>query len=155
MALKKHKIIDLAESQLKTAINLFLAEQDMFSVITLAGAADTLLCTLVNNLGEENFTSHILKKEENPNKTIAEMGREINDMFYINALKHMDVGDDGIVTIDVRESAVGAILKALPNYVIVRGNEEDFIKAFLLWVKQNLDPKKYNVDGDPEWQPSE
>ena len=29
-----------------------------------------------------------------------------------------------------------------------------FVQAFLAWVKLNLDPKKYNINGDPEWEPS-
>jgi hypothetical protein len=25
------------------------------------------------------------------------------------------------------------------------------VQAFFLWIKQNLDPKKYNVDCEPNW----
>ncbi|MBL4836521.1 MAG: hypothetical protein JKY34_03000 [Kordiimonadaceae bacterium] len=154
MAVEKHEVIDLAENQLRSAIGLFVSEQDLFSAITLAGAADTLLCRLVSNQGEENFTQHVLESENDPNKTIAEMGREINDMFFINALKHMDANDDGIVVMDVKEAAIGAILKALPNYITLRGNNVDFVQAFLAWVKLNLDPAIYNIDCDPKWEPT-
>lgn len=154
--LEKHKVLDLAQSQLEAAVGLFVSGHDRFSVITLAGAADTLLCTLVTNMGEESFTKQLLQEEKGtPNKTIAEFGREINDIFHINALKHMDPDDVDFVIMDQEESAIGAILKALANYVSIRGKREDFVQAFLFWVKQNLDPEKYNVDCDPEWQSTE
>lgn len=80
------------------------------------------------------------------------MGRELNDMFHINDLKHMDSKDDSTVTMNLREAAVGAILKTLPNYNILFGKDVDFMKLFLTWVEKNLDPEVYNVHGDPNWQ---
>lgn len=154
MGLETHKLIDLAEDQLRSSICLFF-KGDLVSSITLAGAADVLLCRIVERHGEENFTAHVLKFEDNHDKTIPEMGREINDMFHINALKHMDSGSDSTVTMNIRKSAVGAILKALPNYKILRGKEADFIKSFLYWIKMHLDPETYNVNCDPNWKPKE
>lgn len=154
MGVEKHKLIDLAENQLRSSIYLFF-KGDLVSSITLAGSADVLLCRIVEKHGEENFTAHVLKSENDPNKTIPQMGREINDMFHINALKHMDSKDDNTVTMNLREAAVGAILKALPNYNILRGKDADFIKSFLMWIKINLDPEVYNVNCDPNWQPEE
>lgn len=151
MGLKQHKLIDLAEDQLRSSICLFF-KGDLVSSITLAGAADVLLCRIVENHGKENFTAHVLKSEDNPDKTIPQMGREINDMFHINALKHMDSEEDNTVTMNLREAATGAILKALPNYKILRGVDVDFVQSFLMWVRINLDPEVYNVDCDPNWQ---
>lgn len=150
---KVYKVLDLAEVQLQTAIILFLRGQDLISSITLAGAADVLLCQLVKDQGKENFTDHILKSENNPEKTIQEIGKEINDMFCINALKHMDSIDDNSVTMNLRENASGAIMKALPNYVELRDLDRGFVKDFLLWNRENLDPEKYNVNCDPNWTP--
>jgi hypothetical protein len=151
MSLEQHKIIDLAEDQLRSSICLFF-KGDLISSITLAGAADVLLCRLVENNGEENFTARVLKSENDPYKTIPQMGREINDMFHINALKHMDSEEDNTVTINLREAAVGAILKALPNYKVLRGKNKDFIESFLMWIRMNLDPKVYNVNCDPAFE---
>ncbi len=148
---KKYKLIDLAEAQLQTAIILFLTGKDLISSITLAGAADVIFCQLLKDRGEENFTDHVLKSENDPKKTISEMGREINDMFCINALKHMDSADEHSVTMNLRENAIGAILKALPNFKELRSLDKDFIIAFRLWMQANLDPKKYNVNGNPNW----
>lgn len=147
-----HRILDLATDQLRSSIFLFY-KGDLYSSITLAGATDVLLCRLVENKGLENFTEHVLKSENDPSKTREQMGREINDMFHINALKHMDHKDDTTVTMNLRAAAVGAILKALPNYKDLRGNKEDFVKSFLAWIKVNLDPEVYNVDCDPNWKP--
>ena len=154
MAIVEHNLIDLAEVQLRSSICLFF-KGDLLSSITLAGAADVLLCRIVEKHGEENFTAHVLKEENNPNKTIPEIGREINDMFHINDLKHMDSQDDSTVTMNLRKSAVGALLKALPNYVILRGKDDDFTQSFLMWIKMNLDPEIYNVNCDPNWKSKE
>ena len=151
MGLENHKIVDLAENQLRTSICLFFVG-DLVSSITLAGAADVLLSQLVEKHGKENFTAFVLKSEDDPNKTIPQIGKEINDMFHINSLKHMDSKEDSVVTINLREAAVGAILKALPNYNILRGKDQDFIQSFLLWIQKNLDPKVYNVNCDPNFE---
>jgi len=65
----------------------------------------------------------------------------------------MDDDDDGYIDIELEECALAAILKALANYVILAGRNDAFVQAFLVWVKLNLDPKKFNVDCDPKWVP--
>lgn len=156
MSLRIFKRIELAESQLKTAIGLFVSGGDKFSAISLAGAADVILCRLVSNLEKENFTEFSLKQaaaKGGQSETIQSLGRCINDTLFINDLKHMDDGEDGHIDIDVEECALGAILKALANYVILAGRNKDFVQAFLAWVQLNLDPKKYNIYCDPNWKP--
>lgn len=156
MTTQTYKKFDLAERQLETAIGLFVSGGDKFSVITLAGAADVILCRLVLNRDQESFTDALIREfsNDNPSKeTRATHGREINDTLFINDLKHMDEGEDGYVTMDVEECAVGAILKALANYVAIAGRDKNFLKAFLAWVQLNLDPKKYNIYCDPNWKP--
>lgn len=157
MSLKTYKRIVLAENQLETAIGLFVSGGDKFSVISLAGAADVILARLVLNIGEENFTEFSLRQETadaGPNGTRESHGKDINDTLFINDLKHMDEGEDGYIDIDLDECALGAILKALANYVIIAGRDKDFVKAFLAWVQLNLDPKKYNIYCDANWKPT-
>lgn len=157
MTTQTYKKLTLAENQLETAIGLFVSGGDKFSVITLSGAADVILCRLVLNAGQENFTDFVIRRSCDDclsNETRASHGRQINDMFCINDLKHMDDGDDGYIVMDVDECALGAILKALANYVSIAGLEKDFVKGFLAWVRLNLDPKKYNIHCDPNWKPS-
>ena len=148
MTAKVYKKIELAENQLKTAIELFVSGGDKFSAITLAGAADVILCRLVLNAGEENFTEFSLRQTDSDgddNETREYHGRKINNTLFINHLKHMDDGEDGYVEMDVDGCALGTILKALANYVILYGSEKDFVQAFLAWVRLNLNPKKYNI----------
>ena len=155
--LKKYERFELAESQLESAIGLFVSDRDKFSAITLAGAADVILCRLVLNSGKENFTMFSMQQENTEsesNSSIESYGRDINDTLFINHLKHMDEGEDGYIDINLDECALGAILKALANYVIISGREKDCVKAFLAWVQINLDPKKYNIYCDPDWKPA-
>lgn len=157
MTLHTYRRLELAENQLEAAIGLFVSGGDKFSVISLAGAADVILCRLVSNSGKENFTEFSLQQEEArgvPVVTIQSHGKDINDTLFINHLKHMDEGEDGYIDIDVEGCALGAILKALANYVIIAGREKDFVQAFLAWVRRNLDPKKYNIHCDPNWKPT-
>ena len=158
MSSRTYKRIELAEHQLETAIGLFVSGGDRFSVISLAGAADVILCRLVLNMGQENFTETMLKEaiaEGEENATIQYIGRCINDTLFINDLKHMDEGDDGNLDIDIEVCAIAAILKALANYVMLAGRDKSFVQAFLAWVQLNLDPKVYNICCDPNWKLSE
>lgn len=156
MTLRSYTRLELAENQLRAAVGLFVSGADRFSVITLAGAADVLLSRLVINRGQENFTESSMKDELEPSGEIVtreEFGKRINDTLFINQLKHMDQGEDGYIDMDPEECAVAAILKAIANYVQLGGRRADFVLAFLAWVKLNLDPKKYNVNCDPDWTP--
>jgi hypothetical protein len=75
----------------------------------------------------------------------------MNDTLFINHLKHMDDNDNGYIDFDPEECALAAILKAMANYVTLAGRKDGFVQAFLAWLKLNLDPKKYNVECDPNW----
>lgn len=144
----KYSKFELAENQLETAIGLFVSGGDKFSVITLAGAADVILCQLVKNKGKENFTETSLKKDQEAlgyNHTVQQYGRVINDLFHINDLKHLDKGEDETVAMDIEECALGAIAKAVVNVVTLTGGKESYIQAFIAWSRLNLDPNKYDV----------
>jgi hypothetical protein len=151
MSLQKYKRVDLALNQFETAVALFLAKRDYFSVITLAGAADVIFCQVITRKGADNFTE-IVAKEEGKGRSCQELGKEINDMFFINQLKHMDPDEDGYIEFDPCESACGAILKGLVNYKMLAGHNI-VIDDFLVWVRANLDPNVYNIHCDPNWTP--
>jgi hypothetical protein len=153
--IRTYSRFELAENQLETAIGLFVSGGDRFSVITLAGAADVILCRLVLNSGDENFTDVLIRQSGEEclsNENRASHGRQINDTVHINDLKHMETGEDGYVVMDAEECAVAAILKALANCVKIVGHERNYIKAFLAWVRLNWDPNKYNSYCDPNWK---
>jgi hypothetical protein len=156
VTLKSYTRLELAANQLEVAIGLFVAGGDRFSVISLAGAADVILSRLVINTGQENFTESMLKVEIEKGgavQTREEFGRAMNDMLFINQLKHMDDDDDGYIELDPEECALAVIFKTLANYVTLAGRKDNFAQAFLAWVGLNLDPRKYNVDCDPNWVP--
>lgn len=144
MKKKEYSRFDLASKQLETAIMLFITGGDRFSVITLAGAADTIFSELVTREKKENFTVYLLKKENDKRKP-QEIGKEINNMLFINALKHLDPGDDDYISFDAEECALGAISKAIANYSMLDGKNDKLIKGFWAWVRINLDINKYNI----------
>lgn len=156
MTAKTYTRLEIAADQLYAAVCLFITGRDRFSVITLAGAADVILSRLVLNTGQENFTDSIIQmeiKKGEPERTRVEVGKAINDMLLINEIKHFDPEEDGIVTVnDLDECAFAAILKGMANYVTLAGRNEDWVMAFFLWVKENMDPNKYNVNCDPNWE---
>lgn len=138
-------------------MGLFITGRDRFSVITLAGAADVILTQLVIKSGSKPFTADLLAKyitEGGQAETLHYHGKKINDMLYINHCKHLDDGEDGFVEFEnVDEAALAGILKAVVNYIRVEGHQKDLVQAFMLWAKDNLDPKRYNINLDPNWIP--
>lgn len=151
--MKSHSKLDIAAKQLESAIGLFVSNRDKFSAITLAGAADNIFNQLLLNQGKENFTDYSRKMEAEKTgvlQTRGEHGKEINDVLRINALKHMDKNDDDYIEMELDEYALAAILKAVVNYVDLAGKEEEFIKAFLYWVRLNVDPKMFQNDRNQE-----
>lgn len=148
MSSKTYTRFELAENQLTSAIGLFVSGRDRFSVITLAGAADVLLSRLVMNQGKETFTQRIAKRDAADGGSpvdVSVQGRAINDLLFINQLKHMDEGEEGFIDLDVEECALAAISKALVSYVALAGDQKDIVLAFKAWAWQNLDRKKYGA----------
>lgn len=157
MNLRQYTRFQLAHSQLEAAIGLYVTNRDRLSAITLAGAADVLLSQLVLWSRNTNFTDRLAEKElASDGSSIPRevVGRQVNDLLFINQLKHF--GDDAqeIIEIDVDECALAAILKALANYVDLPDHDKRLVLAFKVWIRENLDPKKYNVECDPKWNAS-
>lgn len=158
MTTKTYSRLELAKNQLESAVGLFVSGGDRFSAISLAGAADVILSRLLITRGTENFTEYSLRLERerggDPGSR-EDHGKEINDTLFINHLKHMDDGEHGFIEMDPEECAIAAILKALANFISLSGKQHNFVQAFIAWVHLNLNPKKYNVYGDPDWKPQE
>jgi hypothetical protein len=146
-----HNKFDVAASQLESAIGLYVSNTDRLSAITLAGAADAILCQLVLDAGKENFTDYMARvatEQTGVTPTRAETGKSINDQLMINALKHMDEGDAEYLDLDVDDCGLAAILKAVANWVHLKGRGAPVIEAFLLWVQLNIDPSRL---GQPDF----
>lgn len=152
MTVREYTRLQLAECQLEAAIGLFMVGRDRFAVITLAGAADVILSQLAFDKDKSNFTDALMEeaiRNGTAERTRAEHGRAINDVLFINDMKHMDKEEDGFVDMDPEECAFGAIMKAMVNYIAIVGRKHSTVAAFLLWVGRNMDLKKYNLSGDP------
>jgi hypothetical protein len=139
-----HKF-DIARGQLETAIRLFLIDgADMFSALTLAGAAGEILHRLVLNDGKEPFVDSVIKVTElkspkMPTPARSGIIKHIHDVLFVNHTKHLDKGQDVIVKFDAEEAALAAILKAMVDYKTLTGEHTQAMKAFLGWTYQNLD----------------
>ena len=90
-----YHIEKIAESQLKTAISLFLKKIDLSSVITLAGASSNILTQLVRNAGEKPFIDYACEVYVHHNKGNTppreKYNHHIDKMLGISAHKHMSV----------------------------------------------------------------
>ncbi|SEU45510.1 hypothetical protein SAMN03159335_07338 [Burkholderia cepacia] len=158
MTVCEYTRLQLAERQLEAAIGLFMVGRDRFAVVTLAGAADVILSQLAFDKDKANFTDTLMEeaiRNGAAERTRAEHGRAINDVLFINDMKHMDKEDDGFVDMDPEECAFGAIMKAMVNYIAIVGRKHPTVAAFFFWVSKNMDPKKYNLSGDPNWKPED
>lgn len=157
MSRSQYTRFQLAHSQLEAAIGLYVTNRDRLSAITLAGAADVLLSQLVLRAGKPNFTDRLAEKDvASGGSSVARevIGQQVNDTLFINQLKHFDDDAEEIVELDVDECALAAISKALANYVDLPEHDRSLVLAFKVWIRENLDPQKYNVNCDPNWSAS-
>src|SRR5687767_4679625 len=134
---RTHKKLELAQQQLKAAIELFVSCHDRVSALTLSGAADGSLHGLVLKVGKQPFSDYAMAVREaifgeTPAK--AKYAKHINDKLNINDLKHMDEGGGDEVILDIDISALGAILKAIANHHTLVTEHPDFIKAMFHWI---------------------
>jgi hypothetical protein len=141
----KYHRLDIATRQLETAVDMFLSGRDRFSIITLAGAASNILSQLVKNQGGEPFIDYSRRVH---NALIGftpprgKYNKYINDRLGINALKHHSSEDETHLELDEEKAAEDAVTKAIADFIKVKGKEEPFVNAFLLWSWQNRDGAK-------------
>ena len=131
----------IATEQLKTAIFLFLNARDPSSVITLAGAASTILERLLRNQKTTtpfvDFACDVAAAGKYRTPGRSKYSRYINDRIGINDHKHMSSDSPDTLEIDLMQSAEDSITKAVADYVPLFGEGHDFIRAYLQWVWVN------------------
>jgi hypothetical protein len=142
MAEQKYHKSEIATEQLQTAIFLFLNGYDLSSVITLAGAAGAILERLVRNEGKTPFIDYAcnvynVRVGSMPPRT--KYNHQIKETLGINPHKHMSPDCPDTLEIDLKKSAVGAIVMAVRDYTTLYGQDHDFIKGYLRWGWANLD----------------
>lgn len=125
--------LEIAEHQLKKALELFLVDSDYVSAITLAGAAEEILGKLRAASGEEHALGTFINgctgvgravfSEDWQPSIFAEIANH-----YRNGLKH--ITDSSPMTIP-RSAAVEILDRAIENYWALTGNELPEIKYFV------------------------
>ena len=142
MAKTRYHKRDIAKWQLETAVHLFLLEMDRSSVITLAGAAATILDRLVRNEGKEpflNYARRVHREIVGNTPKRRSYSHHINERLGIVTHKHMGEEDPETVDLDLEKMAFDALTRALVDYVTLNGQEEPFLKAFFNWAWENKD----------------
>lgn len=145
MAETRYNKRDIAKVQLMTAVRLFLLGKDRSSVITLAGAAGTILDRLVRNEGKETFVDYACRVHRElvgytPKRQ--SYSHHINKKLGIIEHKHMGEEDQETVELDLEKMAFDALNRALADYITLAGQEEPFVRSFLSWAWENKDGPK-------------
>jgi len=128
----------IALAQLETALRLFRDGGDLFSVITLAGAAEEILGDLVKKQGRDNSLASLKKAaaaihklatgETFDEKDLKRVGDRANSAR--NAVKHLDAVSAPTITMDVREEAVDILTRAVDNYWLLENSVTPAMTAF-------------------------
>lgn len=121
MSVEPHKKVDIARSQLETAIRLFFYGGDHYAVLTLAGAADEILGQILKALGKEpalhSFArSYSLIIDALYGKRLEEGKLRKKMNAARNEVKHFDSFEEMTIAFDAREEAVCMISRAVENY---------------------------------------
>lgn len=93
MNIEKHHKQEIAARQLETALLLYFAKKDLFSVITLAGAAEEIFGQLLSlEKGEKESPFHSVLNLLRPSRysTRSERGTAAETDLYV----HMDVSNE-------------------------------------------------------------
>ncbi|WP_155803434.1 hypothetical protein [Bordetella sp. FB-8] len=136
-----HKF-DIARSQLVTATEIFFNQQNFSAVITLAGAASGILDELVRREGKEPFVDYMCRiHRELAGATPARQSahHHIENRLGISAHKHLSHNDTPTVQLDLERLATDALVRAISDYIALKGQDEAFVKAVLQWVWKNSD----------------
>lgn len=135
MSVRAHYRIDLALSQLETALRLFEEGREYASAITLAGAADEVFGKFLAATGRETSLESLkravgeihmnLYGEVTPPKQIADRANRAK-----NSLKHWDHGDPEIVKLDLQVEARDLLHRAIDNYWALETKLSPAMEAF-------------------------
>ncbi len=146
MTEKKYYKKEIAAAQLKTAVEMFLKNKYLSGAISLSSAAGTILGQLARNAGEESFIDYACRIYAHFNKgqmpSREKYNHHIDKTLGVPPHKHMSDTDQETVELDKFRCGEDGIARALSDYVALYGQEEPFVKDFLLWKWQNRNGKK-------------
>jgi hypothetical protein len=136
MSVKPYTPVELAVSQLDTALDLYLAGIDYIAVITLAGAAEEILGHIAKSKTGTNALTNqadILRRlheifEEAP---MREKDAKYDLNLYKNLAKHADHKQSPVIYMDAKDEAADMLERAIENYKLAVGQPTDKIERFL------------------------
>ena len=105
----------IAQRQLEVAARLYVDGADYLAVVTLAGAAEEILGSLLRRTGQEAMIDRIVEmdRELTSGRPFSVVNAEVNRAR--NALKHAREADEDTVAIEPGE-ATAMLGRALVNY---------------------------------------
>jgi hypothetical protein len=128
--MKKINKIDIARRQLDVAVDLFLSDGDLISVITLAGAAEEIFGKIAVSKSKDSALGFIVKSHKALGSTLVK-NEIINQANMVkNALKHADRGSDENIEFDQKQEAIAMLSRAIINF-----SKIDMAAAFPLMEK--------------------
>jgi hypothetical protein len=121
LAIEKHSRLEMGRHQLETAVALYFENRDVYSVITLAGAADELFGKALKFQGQESRVEELSRsvaaihkrlygKELDPKK-VAERANHAR-----NSLKHWSLDQPVDVEFDLVEESKDMLERGINNF---------------------------------------
>jgi len=136
---------EVARQQIDTAIELFLEGKDYLSVVTLAGAGEEVIGSLLDRTNRKTMVSHLVdldKKLTNGGRPFKIVNQEING--FRNRLKHAHIPDEDLIDVaQDQEHAIAMLSRALTNYYKLEGNLTIKMQNFYIWLEHNR-PELFN-----------
>ncbi|MFD0930914.1 hypothetical protein ACFQ1T_14080 [Methylophilus glucosoxydans] len=114
--------MEIARRQIETASELLLDERDFLAVVTLAGAAEEILGSLLRRKGQLAMIDHLvnLDKRQFGGRPFAVLNKEVNGNR--NALKHANDPQEDTIEIEAGE-AIAMLSRAIVNYALLNNAE--------------------------------
>jgi hypothetical protein len=133
------KKLDIALNHLQLAIDMFLKNQDLLCIITLAGAADEILGQYATRAGEKTMLDLLcssLKKEHSINMTDKDF-----KWVYLNksknSIKHFDKKDIETIELDPELEALSMLIRAIGNLYSHDNTVTFNTPALMEWIYEN------------------
>jgi len=131
--------LDLALNYLQMAIDMFLKNQDLLCVLTLAGAADEILGQYATRAGKETMLDLLcssLKKEHAINMNDKTFKWEVLNKAK-NSVKHFKGKDTEFIELNPEEEALSMLIRAIGNLYSHDRTATYNTPALMEWVYEN------------------
>lgn len=127
----------IALDQIETALRIYAEDGDLFSVITLAGAAEEIFGKLITRQGGSNSLDRLAKAAVEIHEHLG-VDQRGDPRAYVeranrarNALKHLDAGGSPTVTLDLDQEARDLLNRAIDNYWLLETSLTPAMDRFL------------------------